>query len=220
MSSQKIKTALTENKTVQVGASVFILITGLGVAMLGAGLILWWRKLTESTFRSLGLYKPDNWIKTILMGIFMGLLIKFVFVSLIMPAMGSVPSASSPFSFLKGNLTNALLFSIYVIVVGGFCEELVFRGFLFRQAETWFGKGKITSLWIVVIGSLIFGLPHIYQGGFGVIQSVLVGLIYGSMYLLNKKNLWMVMIAHATFDLFAIYIIYHDLSLYMNELFL
>lgn len=219
MSSRKIKTILTENKAGQVGSSIFILLTGLGVAILGAGLILWWRKLTDSTFRSLGLYKPKSWIRTIVIGLLLGLLIKFVFASLVMPALGSVPSANSPFSFLKDNLTNALLFSLYVIVVGGFSEELIFRGFLFRQAECWFGSGRIARVLMVVGGSLIFGLPHIYQGGFGVIQSILVGMIYGSMYLLNKKNLWMVMIAHATFDLFAIYIIYHDLSVYMNELF-
>lgn len=220
MSSKRIKSVLVENRTGQILSSIFIMLTGLGVAILGAGLILWWRKLTDSTFKSLGLYKPKNLIRTILVGVFLGLLIKFVFVSLVMPLLGSVPSADSPFSFLKGNLTNALLFSIYVIVVGGFSEELVFRGFLFRQAQGWFGSSKVTLVLMVLVGSLIFGLPHIYQGGFGVVQSILVGIIYGTLYLLNKRNLWMVMIAHATFDLFSIYIIYNDLSVYMNQLFI
>ncbi|MCE7993463.1 MAG: CPBP family intramembrane metalloprotease [Roseivirga sp.] len=219
MNSKRIKSVLTDNRAGQIGSSIFIILSGLGVAIVGAGLVLWWRKLTKSTFKSLGLYKPESLIRTIMLGVFLGLLIKFVFVSLVMPALGSVPAANSPFSFLKGNLTNALLFSIYVIVVGGFSEELIFRGFLYRQAEGWFGSSKTSLVLMVIIGSLIFGLPHIYQGGFGVVQSILVGMIYGTMYLVNKRNLWMVMIAHAVFDLFSIYIIYNDLSTVMNSMF-
>lgn len=219
MNSQKIKTALVDKRAGQIGSSIFLLLTGLGVAIIGAGLILWWRKLTQSSFKSLGLYRPKSLLKTILVGVLVGLLVKFVFISLVMPALGSVPGGSSTFGFLKGNLTNALLFSVYVIVVGGFSEELIFRGFFYRQVEGWFGRSKTTSILMVIFGSLIFGLPHIYQGGFGVIQSILVGAIYGSAYLMNKRNLWMVMIAHAVFDLFSIFIIYNGLSTVMGELF-
>lgn len=198
----------------------FILIASSGnVAIIGATLVLIWRKIVKVPFRNLGLYAPKSWLKTIVLGVLLGIFIKLLFATIIMPLMGSVPSSSSTFSFLKGNLTNALLFSVYVLVVAGFAEEIIFRGYLFHQLEDWFGNGKLQMVLTVVVSSLIFGIPHLYQGGFGVIQSILVGMIYGAVYLANKKNLWLVMIAHATFDWVAIYIIYMDWSIKVNTFF-
>lgn len=220
MNSIKLGTFLSANRFGQILSTILVMGTGVTVAILGAGLVLLWRKLTKATFKSLGLFKPSNLTKTILIGIVTGIIIKFIFISLVMPSIGYVSGSTNTFDFLKGNLTNALLFSIYVIVVGGFSEEIIFRGFYFSQFERWFGTGLILKIVMILTGSLIFGIPHIYQGGFGVLQSMMVGSIYGAMYLLNNKNIWMVMISHAVFDLFSIYIVYSDQSTFFSTLFI
>ncbi len=218
MSLSKVGTFLSEKKTGKCVSFLLILSSALTVVLISALFTLIWRKLTKLPFSKLGFYRPPSWIKTILLGIFLGVTIKLTFSILVMPLLGYEPGAHGTFNFLKGNLTNALLFSIYVIIVGGFSEELVFRGFLFHQYEQWIGKSKGHQLLMVVLVSLIFGIPHFYQGTIGVVQSVLVGSIFGTMYLLNQRNIWMVVIAHAVFDLVAIYITYSGQSSYYNEL--
>ena len=206
----KSKNYLANDTGGQIISFIIILGTGTGIAFLGALLVLLWRKLLEIPFRSLGLFKPVNWIKTITLGILIGVGLKFLFLAVIMPALGR-PPGDVPHEFLVGNLQGALLFSLYVIIVGGFCEELVFRGYYFRQFENWFGSGFISKVSVVITSSLIFGIPHFYQGGYGAFQAGLVGLIYGTLFLLNQKNLWLVMIAHSFFNLFAIYLTYNGL---------
>lgn len=213
-----IKDTLQKNKAAEIGSIILILISGLSIAIIGCSLLLLWRKFSQTPYKKLGLYRPDSWIKTFVYGILLGIIIKLIFSILIMPLMGHTPGFYGTFDFLKGNIQYAILFSFYVIIVGGFSEELIFRGFLFYQYEKHIGNTLVHKIIMVVSTSLIFGIPHFYLGGLGVIQSILVGSIYGIMYLINKKNLWMVMIAHAVFDLVAIYIIYNDLSVYFNEL--
>jgi len=206
----KSKDFLANSPVGQVISFIFILGTGTTIALLGALLVLLWRKLLEIPYRSLGLFKPSNWGSTILGGIGIGVGVKFIFLAVIMPALGR-PPGDVPHEFLVGNLSGALLFSLYVIIVGGICEELVFRGFYFRQFEIWFGKSSISNLAVVLTSSLIFAIPHFYQGGYGAIQAGLVGVIYGTLFLINSKNLWLVMIAHACFNLFAIYLTFQGL---------
>jgi membrane protease YdiL (CAAX protease family) len=200
-------------------ATFIIISIGLIIVPIAAILVLIWRKFTKTTYKSLGLYKPINIVKTIGVGVGLGILLKLFSATIFMPLIGYPPEGSGAFLFIKESLTNALLACVYIIIVAGFCEEIVFRGFFFRQFETWFGSSKGIKVTMVIVGSLLFGIPHIYQGFHGAMNSIVIGAIYGIIFLMNKKNLWLVMISHAAYDLLAVYIIYNGLTKTIATLF-
>jgi membrane protease YdiL (CAAX protease family) len=200
-------------------ATFIIISIGLIIVPLATILVLIWRKLTKATYKSLGLYKPNSLIKTIAVGVVLGIVLKLFSATIFMPLIGYPPEGTGTFSFIKESLTNALLVCVYIIIVAGFCEEIVFRGFFFKQFETWFGSSKGIKVTMVIIGSLLFGIPHIYQGFHGTMNSIVIGAIYGMVFFMNKKNLWLVMISHATYDLLATYIIYNGLTKTISTIF-
>ena len=62
----------------------------------------------------------------------------------------------------------------------------------------------ITSVW--------FGLDHYaLQGLPGVQQATIVGLVFGTIFAITGR-IWLLIIAHAAFDLMAVAIIYWDLE--------
>ena len=200
-------------------ATFIIISIGLIIVPIAAILVLIWRKLTKTTYKSLGLYKPTKIIKTIGVGIGLGILLKLFSATIFMPLIGYPPEGSDAFLFIKESLTNVLLACVYIVIVAGFCEEIVFRGFFFRQFETWFGSSRSIKVVMIILGSLLFGIPHMYQGVHGAINSIVIGAIYGMIFLMNKKNLWLVMISHAVYDLLATYIIYKGLTKTIATLF-
>ena len=62
----------------------------------------------------------------------------------------------------------------------------------------------VTSAW--------FGLAHYPEQGLaGVEQATVVGLVFGAIYAVTRR-LWMLMCAHAAFDLAALAMIYWDVE--------
>jgi membrane protease YdiL (CAAX protease family) len=97
-------------------------------------------------------------------------------------------------------------------VGAGFGEETVFRGYLFERLGKLFGHGVGAKTAIVLLTAAWFGVVHYpLQGLAGVQQATVVGLIYGAIYAVTG-GLWMLMCAHAAFDLAALAIIYWDLE--------
>ena len=206
----RIKYFVKETNTGKIISGISIISFGLASVVIGALLVLIWKRITSATFKSLGLYKPSSVIKTISIGIVSGILLKLFSISVFMPAIGYVSGSMETFDFLRSNLINAFLMCLYVIVTAGFSEEIVFRGFFFRQFESWFGENLQTKIAMITVGSLLFGIPHIYQGYHGAINAVVIGVFYGTMFLLNKKNLWLVMISHTAYDFLAIFLIFNQ----------
>ncbi len=82
-----------------------------------------------------------------------------------------------------------------VALTAGFCEEVMFRGFLLAYAAVWLGP------WGAVFGtSLAFGIGHLYQGTVGAIKTTIAGLIAGSLFVLGGSLLAPVLL-HAFVDL-------------------
>lgn len=82
--------------------------------------------------------------------------------------------------------------------MAGFCEELVFRGYVQRQVLALSG-----SAWIAVIGQgLLFGLMHAYQGWKAVVVISGLGMLFGAM-AVWRRNLRVGMLTHAWADVWA-----------------
>ena len=80
----------------------------------------------------------------------------------------------------------------------GFCEEIIFRGYLQRQFASMIG-----NIWLGMLSSAaVFGLSHAYEGHKRMILIAVYGALFGTLAIL-KKSLRPGMMAHAWHDSFA-----------------
>jgi membrane protease YdiL (CAAX protease family) len=85
---------------------------------------------------------------------------------------------------------------VLVALTAGFCEELLYRGWLWR-----FFRDLTGHLWIaVVLSAVAFGFAHAYQGRTGIISTGIVGLLF-SVPVLLTNSLVPVQVIHAGIDL-------------------
>jgi membrane protease YdiL (CAAX protease family) len=116
------------------------------------------------------------------------------------------------FHYLAGNRA-ALPGAVYTMVVrAGFGEETVFRGYLFERFGNLLGPSAWAKPVIVLVTAAWFGLAHYsLQGRAGVEQATIVGLTFGAIFAVTRR-IWMLMFAHAAFDLTAVALIYWNLE--------
>lgn len=192
-------------------AIVVILLADAIVKPLGAILVILWARSTGTPWREIGYVRPRSWIGDLAIGIAFGLALKFLVKSIVMPFIVSDP-VNHGFHYLVGN-TAALPAMIFVLVVGaGFGEETVFRGFLFERFGKLLGTGVGAKAATVLLTTALFALAHYGgQGWPGVAQATMTGLAFGAVYAIAGR-LWMLMCAHAAYDLASLAIIYWDLE--------
>jgi membrane protease YdiL (CAAX protease family) len=173
---------------------------------LGAVLVLIWASLSHTPLREIGYARPKNLLITIVGGIVFGVAFKLLMKAIVMPLLGADPINRS-YHFLAGN-KSILPIASMAMLVAGFGEETVFRGFMFERLGKLFSDSRGSRIFIVVFTSLLFGLSHYFsQGWAGVEQATITGLVFGTIFA-TTKNIWIVMIAHACFDLTALAMIY------------
>jgi membrane protease YdiL (CAAX protease family) len=106
----------------------------------------------------------------------------------------------SGYNYLQGNLPMLLLALAGVYIVSSFGEEVIYRGFLINRLEEIAHDGKAARRIAVVISAVVFGLVHFSWGIVGVVQTAFMGLALGIAYLVTKRNLWVLVLAHAYID--------------------
>ena len=178
---------------------------------LSAILVLGWARWSRTPWREIGYGRPRSWIGSLAVGIAFGIVFKFLMKSIVMPLLGADP-INQAFHYLAGNRA-ALPAAVYAMIVGaGFGEETFFRGYLFERFGRLFGPGVGARTSIVLLTSVWFGLAHYsLQGLAGVEQGTIFGLVFGTIFAVTR-GIWMLMFAHAAFDLTALAIIYWDLE--------
>lgn len=85
-----------------------------------------------------------------------------------------------------------------VCLSAGICEEILYRGFLLHYFH--FLPFHLTWVVALLLSSMIFGVGHLYQGIAGGVQTVVLGFILGTLFLMTG-NLLLPMIVHALLDL-------------------
>lgn len=181
------------------------------VAPLSAVLVLVWARLSETPLREIGYVRPRSWPRTIATGVILGVTLKLVLKSVVMPLLGADP-VNQAYHYVAGN-PRALPFMLYAVIVGaGFGEETVFRGWTFERLHALLGRRRAATVAIVLGTSALFAWAHYStQGVAGTEQAFISGLVLGSIYALTGE-LPMLMIAHATFDLVALGLIYWNVE--------
>jgi uncharacterized protein len=178
---------------------------------LSALLVLVWARWSRTPLREIGFVRPRSWVGTLAVGIVFGAALKLLMKSVVMPLLGADP-VNQAFHYLAGNRA-AIPWTLYVMIVGaGFGEETVFRGYMFERLGKLFGSSVNAERAIVLVTSIWFGLEHYsLQGLAGVEQATIVGLVFGTIFAVTGR-LFMLMVAHAAFDLTAYAIIYWNLE--------
>jgi uncharacterized protein len=100
---------------------------------------------------------------------------------------------------------------LFVLIFNaGFGEETYFRGWMFERLAKLFGSAPWAKILIVLLTSAVFSAAHYPSQGLpGVEQAIFTGLVFGTIFALTGR-IFMLMIAHAAFDLTALAMIYWD----------
>lgn len=193
-------------------AALFILACSVLAPPLAAAFVFVWLWISRTPLADIGLKRPRSWLGAIAVGVVGGVALKLLVKAVVMPYFGAPPTAAV-FQELRGDLNAFLIEVPQLIILAGFVEEIVFRGFFISRLSVVLGSGAVSNLLMVLLTAAIFGPIHYFtQGYFGALQATIVGALFASIYLANGRRLWSLMIAHAAFDVFAIYLIYAGLE--------
>lgn len=177
---------------------------------IGAFLVMIWAWRSRTPWRAIGYVRPKSWLRTLAAGIVFGCAFKIVMKMLVMPLLGADP-INHAYHFLAGNRA-MLPAAIWAMLVAGFAEETVFRGFLFERSSKLFGCSGAAKALTVLVTSGLFGLAHYAdQGITGAQQGAITGLVFGAIYSVTGR-IFLLMCAHSAFDLTALAIIYWNLE--------
>jgi CAAX protease family protein len=176
-----------------------------------------WVYRSGTPWSEVGFVRPRSWIRTTVAGVVLGSVFKIVMKTVVMPLLGA-PAINPVYHYLAGNQA-ALPGMLFDVTVGaGFGEETVFRGFLFERLGKLFGRGVGATVAVVLLTATYFGLIHYPgQGLAGAEQAMIVGLVYGTIYA-RTRRIWLLIFAHAAFDVTAVLMIYWNLEPYFAHL--
>lgn len=103
-------------------------------------------------------------------------------------------------SELQGNLPLALARIALSILIVGFAEEVIYRGYLMTRLATVFGRSQLGWSAALLVQSALFGLSHGYQGVEGMAFTAGVGFLLGCVVLASGRNLWPAIIGHGVYN--------------------
>lgn len=165
-------------------------------------LLLFWvvTKIRGASWQTFGISRRANWLRAILSGVGLTIIMIVVIVILQEILMLAFPDAVPPdlsrFSALNHNLPNLILNVIVMWIAAGFVEELIWRGYLMNRLSGVFGKSRIALFATLFCSAALFGVTHFYQGPSGMLLNGATGLLIGAAFLLVLRNLWPLVIAH------------------------
>jgi len=125
------------------------------------------------------------------------------------------------FQSLENNFYTYCKYVVYVFISAAIGEELLFRGFLFRQLSIMLPDNSLKPASKVILSAILFSLPHLYQGASGLIVTSIIGIIFALIYI-KTNNLLITIILHALVDTMFLTLAYYDKLEYYklaNEMF-
>ena len=167
-----------------------------------------WRGLG---WRDVGLARPANWRRTIVIGVLCGIAMEllelFVTQPLLVKITGKMPDLSD-LGEVRGNWKLLLLFVALSWTLAAFGEEMVSRGYLMNRVAGLFGTPKVAWMVSLIAVSFVFGLSHIDQGMTDQIENMINGLLLGVIFLATGCNLWAPIFAHGVTDTIDVLLLY------------
>jgi len=167
-----------------------------------AALCVFWHRREGRSWPELGFYRPKSFWKAGLLAVISVPVIYLLIAVIVGTLMGgdviSSPESSGKITVDGPSRTVSVVLTLIVMWgVAAFCEELIFRGFLLGRLANAFGGERKHWIIAVILIAILFGAAHIpAQGGYGFVLTGLAGLFLGFLYLIGKRNIWTVIIAH------------------------
>ncbi len=93
-------------------------------------------------------------------------------------------------------------------IIGGFCEEIIYRAYVVKRLAIIFGNTNKTWLLSAIIASVGFGLAHFWQGTSGIITTGIFGFMFGLIFIFNRNNLMLPVLTHGIYNMIAITLVY------------
>jgi hypothetical protein len=103
----------------------------------------------------------------------------------------AIPNVS--WTFTRVELLPAVLIAMIAV---GYREELFFRSYLITRLQ----ELGVRRAGAVAVSTVLFALGHIYQGVLGIAVSLVIGALFGMLYV-RRRNLHALAIAHALYNL-------------------
>ena len=116
------------------------------------------------------------------------------------------PPTLGAFRALQQSRTKLVLGIVVAWVLGGFLEELAFRGIVLRSirglASTWLVAPVATGI-AIAAAAVGAGLVHLYQGRRAVVIVTQLSVLLGVLFVVSGYNLWTVIVCHGLYDTIA-----------------
>ena len=194
-------------------------IPGIGIllSIILIGIAFWHQDIN---FEQMGFNYPDDWAKTVLLGLLLGGILSILSTILFEPVIEKItnqPADLKSVEKIRGNWKSLLIWIVIGWAMGGFIEEILFRGFLMVEINKLLGTGNVSLTINILLTSLIFGIAHWYQGKSGVLGTGLLGGFLGAIFVWNGFNLWLPIFVHGFIDTFALIFIGVGIDRYLKE---
>lgn len=98
--------------------------------------------------------------------------------------------------FETTSVPEVLLLIATAWIIGAMAEEVLHRGVILPWLARIFGETWIAWTGAVIVGSLFFGIGHLYQGWAGVIGAAGGAMVWSLLYLVSKRSVWPGVIGH------------------------
>jgi membrane protease YdiL (CAAX protease family) len=155
-----------------------------------------------------GLSAPASWLSTIAFALawLVLMLVASPLADKIATRLVAAPPSLEAFRGLQQSRTKLVIGIILAWVLGGFLEELVFRGIILQwiqaRLSAWLAAPAATGI-AVCAAAVGAGIIHRYQGQRAAIIVTQLSILFGLLFVVSGRNLWTVMLCHGLYDTIA-----------------
>ena len=168
--------------------------------------------LKSGSAKLLGLSRPASWTTTILLGAAIGIGLQMLFHVVLDPLFELISGSQLDLSNVQNVQGNFPVYAAWLAVgwvIGGFLEELSFRGYMITRIRHLLGENAVGTTIAVLATAIPFGIAHLYQDSAGAIGAAVMGACFAVVFIKSGYNLWIPILVHGfanTTDLTLIYL--------------
>ena len=167
--------------------------------------------LRNEGLRGIGLDRHRLGLKIVLLSSAFGVFYQAVSLVVLDPLAAHLTGVTqdlSNFAVVRGNSRLLMRYLIVVWIVAAFGEEFVFRGYLLNRIAQ-LQENSHAARWMgVVFSSILWTFVHFYQGVAGAMLIAVHGVVFGGLYVLAGRNLWVTIVVHGVYDTTALLLIF------------